>query len=140
VIGWVLSQLTGSKRFSEGANVGITKLTGGYELREGYFGYYTLMNTLAKYTKYEGKVMGELNSSRPWVEKFSDGNGNILYVAFIPLRFGSDKKQTVELRIGPNKEVKITNSDTKISMVKSKTDDYITLKVDQHPLMIEVKR
>jgi len=140
VIGWILSQLTGSKRFSEGANVGITKLTDGYELREGYLGYYTLINTLSKYKEYEGRMMGKLNSFRPWMEKFSDLNGNNLYVAFIPFRFKNDKKQTIELRIGPGKEARVTRSDAIMSIVESNANGLIFLEIDQHPLMIEVKR
>lgn len=144
VIGWVLSQLTTSKKFGEkspsgSGETGITKLHEGYELRTGYYGYYTLMTTLANYLNYEGKVMGELNAQKPWVEKFSDNKGNILYAAFIPYKFGSHETETIDLKIGPNKEAKITRSDTKTSVVKSQTDGSIILSVDHHPLFIEVK-
>ena len=64
VIGWVLSQLTGSKKFTEergraGVSVGITRLADGFELKEGYFGYYSLMDILSRYPNYEGKIAGE---------------------------------------------------------------------------------
>lgn len=145
VTGWVLSMLTGSGKFTEGKeikelSVGITRLGKSYELREGYYAYYVLMTTLANYPNYERKITGDLNAQNPWVEKFNDGKGNILYVAFIPYGFGLDIPQTVSLNVGPNKEARLTGSDAKSSLMKSDSSGCITLSVDQHPIFIEVRQ
>ena len=141
VMGWVLSQLTGSKAFTEAQNkqtsfatIGITRL------REGYYGYYSLMNILANYPNYDEKIMGELNSQKPWVEKFSNDKGNLLYVAFIPLSPAKQSgPQVINLEVGANKEVKITKSDTPTSTMKSDSNGYITLEINAHPVFIEAQ-
>jgi hypothetical protein len=144
VAGWVISQLTGSRKFTEGGGgrgvtIGITSLGSGYSLREGYRGYYTLMKTLARYPGYEGKVMGEINANRPWVEKFSDKNGNVLYVAFVPYHDGPESLQDVELNVGSDREVKVTKSDATSSFRKSGSNGILIVKAGQRPLFIEVK-
>lgn len=156
VMGWVVSQLTGSKKFTEAvgktnfnkskgpsllgsATIGIAYLANDYELREGYYGYYAMMNTLANYPNYGGKAMGQLNSPEPWVEKFSNSNGNMLYVGFIPHNFGAITPKIITLNIGANKEVKITKSDTTTSAMKSDSIGNISLEISEHPIFIEEK-
>lgn len=173
--GWVLSQLTGSKKFTEGKpgnegqrdvgerrsrngtsemadmrakngqvgphtfEVGISNLKDGYQLREGYHAFHTMMTTLARYTEYKKKVMGQLNTRQPWIEQFSDIDGNLLYVAFIPWNFNSqDNKTTVEFSVGANKEVRITSSDGLQSTLKSDGKGKLSLKISQHPTFVEV--
>ncbi|MBA4379514.1 MAG: hypothetical protein C0393_02310 [Anaerolinea sp.] len=143
IIGFVVSQLTVSKKFGEvgggKASVGITNLTEGYQLKEGYYGFYVMMSVLANYPNYEGKIMGELNSREPWVEKFSNSNGGILYVCFVPYSFGSISPETITLNIGVNKEVTITKSDTTISTMQSDSSGNISLEISEHPVFIETK-
>jgi len=145
VIGWILSQLTGSKKFTEGkrrnlATVGIIDITQDYEFREGYYAFYALMTTLAKYPIYEKRLMGELNSQQPWVEKFSDSAGNVLLVAFIPCLFGHDTHQTLSLQVGSNKDVILKKSNSTMTRMRSDRNGYVTFTVTQHPIFIEINQ
>lgn len=148
VIGWVLSQLSGSKKFTERAftekgggeasfSIGITRLADGYELREGYYGYYALMSVLARYPRYEGHELGELNSSRPWVEKFSNGQGHMLHVAFVPYGTGHTSPQSVSLQIGPSKKVRLTHAGASPSTAVAGSDGSLRLEVGENPVFIE---
>jgi hypothetical protein len=121
-------------------NVGILGLTEG-RLREGYKGIYALMKTLTKYPLYKGKVMGELNvPGSPWVEKFGNYDGDLLYVAFVPYGAGPDSPQKVSLEVGPEQEVKVTRSDAGTSFQKSDKAGIISLVVGQRPVFTEVRR
>lgn len=181
--GWILSQLTGSKKFTEGnrqrngnnkgpssmqrrgridgapgiafdrskshqtaprsatgkISVGIADLTEGYQLREGYYAFNTMMTTLARYSNYNKTVMGQLNSGLPWVEQFSDIDENLLYVAFIPWdMYQKNQKSTITLAVGTNKDVIITRSDgLKLTHTSDNTGN-LSLEVTQHPVFIEV--
>lgn len=142
VIGWCLSQLSGSKKFTEGKkieglSVGITNLAEGYNLRDGYYGYYAMMSIFPKYPDYEGKIAGELNTRKPWVEKFRNNRGDFLYVAFIPYDIDYTRS-SISLNVGPDKSVRLTKSDSTTSLLKSDGNGNIKLDVDQYPIFIEV--
>lgn len=187
--GWVLSQLTGSKTFTEGRSqgqgsnamrragprkmpraggqlrmgggqqrmggtqpsgpgmqrdaisFGIAAVGDNYSLKEGYYAFYTMMTTLARYPFYEKRIMGELNSRQPWIEQFTDPRGNVLYTAFISWdlnRQGDEKR--IRLRVGKNRTVWVTKSDTTRFSLESDAAGDISLQVSQHPVFIEVKR
>jgi hypothetical protein len=142
IIGWAVVQLLESKFTASKPGAGTTLSQGfvsfeEYELREGYYGYYTMMSILPNYPNYEENISGELNTKDPWVEKFSNDDGDLLYAAFIPYHFGTDFSQTISLEIGLDKEVKITNSDTTISIIQSDSNGYISLEVGESPVFIE---
>lgn len=145
VIGWVVSQLTGSIKFTEGGGrgrtiVGITKLGSGFELRDGYTAYHTLMTTLAKYPVYDGMVMGRLNSDKPWVEKFSDAAGNVLYAAFIPYSHSRGGGKEASIKVGADREVKVTSADAPTTTIRSNQAGYVTVKVGATPIFLETVR
>ena len=143
VIGCIVSQLTGSKAFSEGANdpnlcVGITRLGDGFHLRSGYFGYYALMSIMAKYPRYEGKLIGDLNSSSPWIQTFGDPKGNALYVAFLPYHSGEAAPVQVALKIGTKKTAVIVHPGEAASLVSSDESGRITFAATEQPVFIQV--
>jgi hypothetical protein len=143
VIGCIVSQLTGSKAFSEGGNdpnlsVGITRLGDAYHLRSGYFGYYALMSIMAKYPRYEGKLIGDLNSSSPWIQTFGDPKGNALYVAFLPYHLGESAPVQVALKIGTKKTAVIVHPGEAASLVSSDETGRITFAVTEQPVFIQV--
>ncbi|MDY6855770.1 MAG: hypothetical protein SWO11_13905 [Thermodesulfobacteriota bacterium] len=143
VMGWVLSQLTVSKRFPKGKGgkrsaIGITALGQGYHLKEGYYAYYTLMTTLARYPRYERRVMGELNTHKPLIEKFRSDISRTLYVAFIPYHGKLEKPVEVSLFIGSSKEGKLTKSDGSSFFLQSNKEGFIRFSIDKKPIFIEV--
>jgi hypothetical protein len=144
VRGWILSQLTPSRRFSEGGeegiSVGITRLASSYETREGYRGFYALQSVLARHPVYEGRVSGALNGKEPVVERFGDGAGNTLYAAFIPYRAhrGAPGRATVD--IGPGMAARVLRADATASVVHAGSDGRASLDVDDRPAFIEVLR
>ena len=142
VMGWVLSQLTLSKRFPKGKGgkrsaIGITALEQGYHLKEGYYAYHTLMTTLARYPKYEGRVMGELNTDKPLIEKFRSDANRALYVALIPYHGKLEKPVEVSLFIGLSKEGRLTKSDGTSFVLQSNKEGFIRFNIDKKPIFIE---
>lgn len=145
IIGVVIAQITMSDPFFSllggKPDRGIVLLKDGYpyKMYEGYYAFYTLMSTFAKYPYYKGKIMGELNKQTPWVEKFGDDKGNTLFAAFIPYSFISTSFEMITLDIGKNKEVKIIKSeDASISIQSTGNKRDITIKITQSPILIEV--
>lgn len=143
VTGWILSQLTGSRRFTEGGEmgdirIGISDLGHGYVLREGYAGFYNLRNILARYPKHVGRRAGEPNSERPWVEEFSGGDGS-LFVAFVPYRAGKAKKQPVTLPLGAGRDARVTGPDARTRTESPGGDGRLTIEVDEHPVFVEIR-
>jgi hypothetical protein len=143
VMGWVLSQLTGSKRFRKGKGkkrsvIGITELDQGYHLKEGYYAYYTLMTTLACYPNYEGRVMGELNTHKPLIEKFRSDANRVLYIAFIPYHMKLEKALKFSLFVGSSKEIKVTKSNGVSFVTESNKEGFISFNIDKKPIFIEV--
>lgn len=142
--GIIISQLSGSRKFTEGrpeeaVSIGLTRLQDDLKLNEGYYGLYNVLNILSNYPVYEGRITGEIDAQRPWVEKFSNKSDKRLYVAFIPYHIGFIKHQTLTLRIGANKEAKLTKADTSTLVMKSNSDESIVVTVDDRPLLIEVR-
>lgn len=145
LMGIIISQLSGSKKFTEGRreeaiSIGLARLQDDLKLNEGYYGLYTVLNILSNYPISEGKIIGEIGSQRPWVEKFSNRGEKRLYVAFIPYQIGFNKPQTLTLRIGADKEAKLTKPDTSTKIMKSNSDGFIIVTVDERPLFIEVSQ
>lgn len=143
LMGIIISQLSGSRKFTEGRpeeaiSIGLARLQDDLKLNEGYYGLYNVLNILSNYPVYEGKITGEIGAQRPWVEKFSNKSDKRLYVAFIPYHIGFIKHQTLTLRIGANKEAKLTKADTSALVMKSNSDGSIVVTVDDRPLLIEV--
>jgi len=146
VIGWVLSQLSGSKKFTEGlpldgplgVSVGIARLGDSFDLKEGYYAFYTMMETLARYPRYEGRIMGETDNRDFWVEKFGDQEHNHLYVAFIPYGIVRRSPQRIQLNVGSERMVTIIRSNFYKSHKISGSDGYLNLSVNESPVFVEV--
>jgi hypothetical protein len=145
VRGWILAYLTPTRKFAEfrmkGMRIGIADLAYGYDLREGYAGFYAIMKILARYPRYRGKVMGTLNGPGAWVESFEDEKGRILHVAFLPFRYGNppeEASESISLSVGPNVQARMTRSDLSISVRKSGTDARVQVNVTHHPVFVEV--
>lgn len=141
VQGWVLAQLTASRFLREGSeqgvSVGITRLESGYQLKEGYFGYHTLLAMVAKYPNYEGTAAGTLNAATPWVEKFNDGGGNVLYIAFLPYQRGLESRVPITLPAGADRELRVTTSDAGSFVARSTPAGFVSVEVGQNPVFIE---
>ncbi|PIE59439.1 MAG: hypothetical protein CSA32_03550 [Desulfobulbus propionicus] len=163
VRGWVLSQLSGSRKFTEkipgndeslnvdrkdppqpdfpAFSVGIADLGESYQLREGYYAFRTMMTILARYPEYKGTVMGQVNSSQPWVEEFSNMKGDRLFAAFIPWNMHRHGPTTrISLNVGAAREVKLTSSKGIQSRRRSDSAGNLSLLITQHPVFIEVAR
>jgi hypothetical protein len=143
VIGCVVSQLTGSKVFTEGSKkvhscVGITRLGDDYRLREGYFGYHILISMMRKYPIYSGKISGKPDTAEAWIESFSDSNGNRLYVAFIPYQFGPAAPKEAGIELKPGKEAVIARAGEPPSVLVGDADGRILLTVTDQPVFIEL--
>ncbi len=143
LVGIIISQLTGSKKFTEGMpeeaiTVGLARFQDGMELNDGYYGLYNVLNILSNYPVYEGKIAGEIGRQKPWVERFGSKGSGKLYVAFIPYRLGLIRYQDLTLRIGAEKEAKVTKQDATVRTIRSNNDGFISVAVDDRPLFIEV--
>ncbi|MBI4720528.1 MAG: hypothetical protein HY770_04790 [Chitinivibrionia bacterium] len=141
VRGWILAQLTASKFLGEGSeqgvSVGITRLESAYQLKEGYFGYHTLLSMMTRYPSYAGTALGTLNARTPWVEKFVDGSGNVLYVAFLPYQRGSESRVPITLPAAPDREVRVTKSNAESFIAQSTPAGLVSVEVGQSPVFIE---
>jgi hypothetical protein len=145
VRGFVVSQLTGSRRFTEGGGggavtVGITKLGSGFVLREGYHGYYALLKTLPRYPKYVGRVTGSLNKGEPWVEEFRNERGDSLFVCFIPYGRGGEVRRSYDLTVGAAKRIVFTKSDATSMEGRVRLDGTVAVEVSEHPVFVEAIR
>lgn len=120
---------------------GITDLVSDYGLRDGYFAFHNMMATLAVYPVFDAKISGEVNKPHdPWVVRFTNASGGLLYAAWLPYDTVSDPPPTaVDITVGPHRSVRVLDSLGNATDAAADSGGNVTIQVDAHPTFVEIQ-